>query len=121
MVPGKDTTIGTLAFADNKILPENSFTYKRNDNGTIDYSTITGYIGDYSEFGNGEFVILGSKNGVALKTIKDRVFYNQKALKGWSVVIPDSVTKIGQLAFMETGIVSVKLPSNLKTVEYAAF
>ena len=121
MVPGKDTTIGTQVFADNKILPENSFTYKRNDDGTIDYSTITGYIGNYKEFSNNTFVIPGSKNGVALKTITDRAFFNYTSLKGWNLVIPDSVTTIKQLAFMETGIVSVKLPSNLKTVEYAAF
>ena len=121
MVPSKKTTIGNNAFADNKISTENAFTYKRNDDDSIDYSVITGYIGNYSDFNNNKFVIPGSKNGVALKKINDRAFYNQKALKGWSVVIPDSVTRIGQLAFMETGIVSVKLPSNLKIVEYAAF
>ena len=121
MVPGKDTTIGSKAFADNKILPENSFTYKRNDDGTIDYSTITGYIGNYSEFSNNTFVIPGSKNGVALKEITDKAFFNYTSLKGWNLVIPDSVTTIRQLAFMDTGIVSVKLPHSLKTVEYAAF
>ena len=42
-------------------------------------------------------------------------------LKGYSIVIPDSVTNMGQLAFISVGISSVKLSSNLKTIPYATF
>ena len=121
LVPGPNTTIGSSAFYDNKIPVNDLFWYKKNSDGSTDYTFLLGYLGEYAKFSDNKFIIPGSKKGIALKEINDRAFYNQKALKDWSVVIPDSVTKIGQLAFMETGIVSVKLPSNLKTVEYAAF
>ena len=121
LVPGPNTTIGSSAFYDNKIPVNDLFWYKKNSDGSTDYTFLLGYLGEYAKFSDNKFIIPGSKKGIALKEINDRAFYNQKALKGWSVIIPDSVTKIGQIAFMETGIVSVKLPSNLKTVEYAAF
>ena len=121
LVPNPKTTIGKYAFSNNLMAPADVFTYARNADGTIDYSTITGYMGDLSEFSNKTFVIPASKKGVTLKKIKNNAFEGMGMLSGWSVVIPDSVTNIGQVAFMSTGIVSVKLPSSLKEVSYATF
>ena len=121
LVPNYATTIGKYAFNNNKIPADQAFVYKKNSNGAIDYSTIVGYTGNLDEFSNKTFTIPGSKNGVNLTTIGERAFSEMDILKGYSIVIPDSVTNIGQLAFISVGISSVKLSSNLKTIPYATF
>ena len=73
------------------------------------------------EFSNKTFVIPRAKNGVALKKIVEGAFSEMDMLDGWGVVIPDSVTDIGQTAFISTKIASVKLPSGIKKINYATF
>ena len=121
MVPNPSTVIGLCAFCNNKIPSENAFMYKRNSDGTNDYSTITGYMGNLSEFSNMTFVIPSSKNGVALKTIAQCAFCDSSMYSGFDAVIPDTVTSIGQWAFSGAGFVSINLPEGLKTISNGAF
>ena len=121
LVPNPSTEIGLYAFLDNKISADDSFLYKRKTDGTIDYSIITGYTGNLSEFSNKVFRIIGNKNGVDLKRIEKLAFADTNIYKGMSVVIPDTVTEIGQWAFSNFGMTSVKLSSNLKSIEGGAF
>ena len=121
LVPGANTTIGQYAFSDNKIPASKSFVYLRNSDGSMNYTTITGYMGKMSDFSNNTFIIPGEKNGVALLKIADQAFNGYSLLKNWSVVIPDTVTSIGQWAFSTTGISSVTLPKNIKTIGYGSF
>ena len=121
LVPGANTTVGACAFCNNN-LPSSAFLYKRNSNGTSDYSKITGYIGDLKEFSNNKFVIPAQKEGVALKTISYGAF-NNMTLDNWDVEIPPTVTSIESNAFAFAGIKSVNLNklTNLKTIGIQAF
>ena len=120
IVPNPKTTIGACAFCDNKPTRDNAFLYKRNTDGTNDYSTIIGYMGNLSEFSNNVFMIPASKEGVSLKTIGSSAF-SSLVLNDWSVVIPDTVTRIDGSAFSGAGIKSVSLPSGLTYVGSYAF
>ena len=121
LVPGANTTIGTCAFCNNK-LPNSSFLYKRNSNGTTDYSKLIGYIGDLKEFSNNKFVIPAEREGVALKTIGSGAF-SRMSLTNWNVEIPTTVTSIESDAFAFAEIKSVNLDklTNLKTIGTEAF
>ena len=118
-VPDTNATIGACAFCDNPI-PDPSFLYAKKADGTLDYTTIRGYIGDLSEFRNKKFIIPAEVNGVQLKTIASSAFYNM-SLSGWEVVIPSTVTEIGSSAFNASGIAKVNLPDGLKTIGGSAF
>ena len=120
LVPSPKTTIGNCAFCNNKIPIDNVFIYKRNNDGTVDYSYVVGYMGDFSEFSDKVLRIPEKKEGVSLLTIGPSMFQNVN-LSGWRVIIPNSVTRIYDWAFGGTGITSVSLPSELVRVEYAAF
>ena len=121
LVPGPNTTIGQYAFSDNKIPVKDAFIYKRNADGTMDYTTLIGYMGSLNDFSNKKFVIPEKKKGVSLLKIADQAFNGYSILKNWNVVIPDTVTSIGQWAFGSTGISSVTLPKNIKTIGYGSF
>ena len=121
LVPGPNTTIGQYAFSDNKIPVKDAFIYKRNADGTMDYTTLIGYMGSLNDFSNKKFVIPEKKKGVYLLKIADQAFNGYSILKNWNVIIPDSVTSIGQWAFSSTGISSVTLPKNIKTIGYGSF
>ncbi len=120
LVPGPNTVIGACAFCNNKIKGD-SFLYKRNSDGSWDYRTVVGYLGDLSEFSNKTFAIPGEKKGVSLEVISDNAFKGMIMLDGWTVSIPSTVTSIGGSAFNTTRIVSVNLPNGLKTIGYGAF
>ena len=120
LVPNPKTTIGSCAFCNNKIPVENAFIYKRNADGTNDYSYLVNYMGDFSEFPDKVFRIPEKKEGVSLLTIGPSAFRNI-SLNDWRVIIPNSVTRIYDWAFGNTGITSVSLPSELVSVGYAAF
>lgn len=113
-LPESVTEVGSCAFCDNH-LTTSSFLYKKGD-----YSTITGYIGDLTEFPDNKFIIPSEKGGVALKTIGSSAFYNM-SLTDWEVVIPNTVTKIESSAFNASGIGKVNLPDGLKTIGSSAF
>ena len=121
LVPGPNTTIGQYAFSDNKIPVKDAFIYKRNADGTMDYTTLIGYMGSLNDFSNKKFVIPEKKKGVSLLKIADLAFNGYSILKNWNVVIPDTVTSIGQWAFGSTGISSVTLQKNIKTIGYGSF
>lgn len=58
-------------------------------------------------------------DGKPVKAIAAKAFYNKSNLK--NVVIADSVEKIGEYAFYNSGVTNIKLPNNLKTIEKATF
>ena len=120
LVPSPNTVIGACAFCNNKIKGD-YFLYKRNSDGSWDYRTIVGYLGDLSEFSNKTFVIPSEKKGVVLEAIGDGAFKGMISLDGWTVNIPSTVTSIGGWAFSTTRIISVNLPSGLRKIGYGAF
>ena len=119
LVPGSNTKIGPCAFCNNKF-KNDFFIYKRNVDGSPDYTTIIGYMGDLSEFSNNTFTLPQEKNNVSLMTISNSAFQNLD-LSNWKVIIPNSVTTIQSWAFGNTKISSVTLPTNIKTIDGAAF
>ena len=119
LVPNYKTKLGACAFCNNKLSGE-LFMYKRNTDGSYDYSTIVAYVGNLGEFSNKTFIVPGVKNGVALKRIDNNAICID-SMKDWSVIVPDTVTSIGQFAFNNTGMSSITLPEGLKTIEFAAF
>ena len=113
LVPGPKTVIGVNAFRYNRIPADGLFVYRRNTDGTMNYSEIVGYMGVFSEFSNKILYIPATKNGVSLTKINDSAFSNMTALEGWKVVVPDTVTNISNLAFIRSKIASIELPKNL--------
>ena len=91
-IPSSVTSIGTLAYNANKVTSGDIWIYKRTASG-IDYSTLIGYSGAQRS----NVVIPESQNGVALKTI-DGSAMRYLSLTG-GLTIPNSVNKIGSLAF----------------------
>lgn len=119
-VPNPSASIGACAFCNNLGVTGASFKYKLNNDGTYDYTTIVGYIGDLSEFSDKVFRIPATNNGVALTTIANSAFY-RTYMTDWEVIIPDTVTYIGSSAFTDDMIKKVHWPSGLKTISNYAF
>lgn len=90
-IPSTVTTISSMSFNENQLPQDQAYIYKRNSDGSIDYSTLVTYGGNASNI-----VIPEKVNGVELKTIGSWTFYGARLE---SVVIPDSVTTIGTYAF----------------------
>ena len=78
------------------------------------YAEVVGYSGDY------EKVIIASEyNGVPVKTIYDGSFYNKSIT---SVLVPDSVTSIGEGAFYNcSSLTSVTIPDSVTSIGSDAF
>lgn len=119
VVPSSVTSLGACSYCDNPI-PNPTFLYKQKADGSDDYTTVRGYIGDLTEFPDKVFRIPAVTDGVALTTIASSAFASM-SLGGWQVVIPDTVTSIGDSAFNASGVGAVNMPSNLKTIGSSAF
>jgi uncharacterized repeat protein (TIGR02543 family) len=135
-IPESLTNIEGGAFNDNLISEVNGNSsdgifYKRNIDGSTDYSEIISYGGgklviDFlpetvTIIGDGAFrnshiieVIIPSN----VTTIEDGAFYENELL---SVVIPDKVTYIGPIAFGHNKLTTVSLPEGLLTIDNSAF
>ena len=90
-IPSTVTSLASRSFNNNKLTGDAAFIYKRNSNGSIDYSTIVSYAGS-----NKNVTIPATMNGVNLTTIASSSFFGC-GLK--TVTIPNSVTSIGNYAF----------------------
>ena len=119
LVPGPSTTIGSCAFCENN-LSSSSFLYKRNNDGSYDYTTIKGYIGDLKEFTNKTFVIPAEMEGVKLEKI-DYAAFQSMALTDWTIVLPPTLKEIASMAFCYDKIGAVNLPDGLKKIGQSAF
>ena len=53
------------------------------------------------------------------ESIPQREYYKQKSLTSYE--IPDTIKKIGRLAFAESGLKAIKIPNSVTDVEYGAF
>jgi autotransporter-associated beta strand protein len=91
--------------------PATDFTWTSNGSAI----TITGYTG-----AGGEVLIPATINGLPVRRIGERAFYNNAAMTG--VTIPAGVTSIGNLAFMLChGLTSVTIPASVNSIEDQAF
>ncbi len=102
-------------FAGNDVDDAYAFIYKKNLDGTADYSSIVGYAGNNVK----NIVIPEEKNGVVLKRIESNAF-SSTGLDG-HLEIPSTVTYIGGQAFAYNSIDSVSFPEGLKTIGGSAF
>ncbi len=112
-LPSTLNNIGKHAFRNNSLPPESAFIYRRNGDGSIDYSTIIGYGG-----ASKDVIIPSVKNGVLLKTIGNSTFYFNNLN---SVSIPEGVTKIEDYAFYRNKLTEITLPSTLMELGSLAF
>ncbi len=108
-IPSSVTSIGASAFNNNQLPESEAFIYARNDDGSIDYSTVVSYGG-----ANRNNVVI--PNGVT--TIGDYAFANNNLT---NVIIPDSVTTIGDHAFANNSLTSVSIPNNVTSMGEFAF
>ena len=91
-IPENVTYIGSRSFNNNQLEDEDAFIYKRNSDGSIDYSTIVSYGGKNRD----NIIIPEEKNGVVLKKISSWTFFG---IGLTSVTIPNTVVEIGAWAF----------------------
>lgn len=85
--------------------------------------------GNFTFFGSSEIIdqykksfndsIKEVKISDGITTIMNRLLYQCRDLV--SITLPDSITKIGDEAFAETGIISVTIPGSIKTIGDCAF
>lgn len=99
--------LGLLLVADSAV---GQLTYTT-DNGAI---TITGYSGT-----SGEILIPASINGFPVTSIDEYAFTGMMGLT--NVSIPNTVTNIGALAFLSTGLKSIGIPGSVTKIEQATF
>ena len=118
-LPRSLKTLGSCAFCNNPI-PNPIFLYATKSDGSDDYTTIRGYIGDLSEFPDKVFRIPAEKNGIKVTKIANSAFYTLKMVD-FQVVIPETVTEIGNNAFDSCSIASVNLPNGLTKIGSSAF
>ena len=120
LVPGPTTYIGSCAFCNNLIPPSKAFIYEKQKNGTINYATLKGYMGDLTEFSDKRFVIPATQNGVALTKAANSSFRHATILEGYTLVLPETIKVIDSYAFDDTRIAAVYLPEGLTTIGYEA-
>lgn len=119
-IPATVTSIGSCAYCDN-LISNASFIYKTNSNGTKDYKTVIGYIGDLSEFGSSKiFIIPEEQNGIKLESIGSGAF-ERMSLTNWTVRIPETVKTISSSAFAYSGISHVNIPNGVTSIGSSAF
>jgi len=87
------------------------FVYARNEDGTVDKSILMAYVANIRD---GSLTI---PNGVS--EIKENVFNSVYNLR--EVVLPSTLTKIGDYAFASTNLNEVNIPSSVKTIGNYAF
>lgn len=81
---------------------------------SLDGYTVTA-IGDYAFAALKEFTIDFYLNDF------DSPHYYKRPLMGRSIVIPDTVTEIGQFAFYRSNIKKVNIPTSVRSIGYGAF
>ena len=107
-IPNSVTSIGLSAFNNNQLPDEDAFIYKRNNDGSIDNTTIISY---------------GGKNKSPIipdtvTSIGNAAFFDNQLT---SVTIPSSVTSIGSDAFKKNQLTSVTIPDTVTSIGVYAF
>lgn len=108
MFSAKVKTVGEIYHTS----PENDFTIDEN-------GTITGYIGP-----GGDVIIPETINNITTTSIGDYVFYDEDTENGknlTSVVIPNTVTNIGNYAFAFNNLTNVTLGNSITIIGECAF
>ena len=103
---------GVCALCDQPIIPTEGIAYEKSEDGT--YAMVVGYDGTASKIR-----IADIYEGLPVTHINENAFYNEVIT---SVVIPDSVTYIGNTAFGGcTNITSIMIPDSVTDIGYAPF
>jgi hypothetical protein len=112
---------------ENYELQDGDFFYILSEDGTV---TITGHTSVYKTHrddgqpyyhpgGLTEVVIPAEIDGKLVTAIASKAFYNCSEMK--SVVLPEGLLSIGQSAFRNCGLESVRIPSTVAVIDYIAF
>jgi prepilin-type N-terminal cleavage/methylation domain-containing protein len=109
IIPNSVTTIGYSAFNNNQLPDNQAFIYKRNSDGSIDYTTLVSYGGSKRDN-----VTIPS----GITTIGTYAFYENQLT---SVVISEGVTTIESDAFWYNSLTSVSIPNSVTTIGSVAF
>ena len=124
-IPESVTSVGACAFCKNPLINQ-GFIYAKGD-----YSTITGFAGDISDYFDDAVFEIPEEHpdhpGVKLKKIKAAAFRNL-TMTGWTVIIPNTVEVIETEAFYGTNASEFSIftdptrtQSHLKTIGTYAF
>ncbi len=114
LVIGDKTIIGEACFNDNQLKYNEAFFYKTGQDGVKDYAEIVSYGGSL----RGNVLIPESNEQVLLKRVGDKAFLESGIV---SVTIPNSVEYIGQSTFAENNLVEVYIPNQVKHIGDKAF
>ncbi len=113
VIPNSVTTIGDTAFNNNFLTDEQAYIYKRTDTNKDGIAEID-YTTIISYGGANKNIIIPN----SVTTIGEHAFYLNNLT---SVTIPDSVTSIGYYAFQSNNLTSVTIPDSVTTIGDSAF
>jgi len=124
-------SIGRMAFTHNQLPDTQAFIYKRNEDGSIDYTTLIGYRGanlDHVVIPNDVVVIdsyafRGSNlTNVTLPNSVTNILDHAFELNMLTnITIPNSITTIGESAFFSNQLTSVIIPDSVTSIGESAF
>ncbi len=124
VIPSKVTKIGSYAFVGNENLA--SITFDKNDAGKSALTTIDTYAFGYSSIGNATYgnpclALTSVVIPKSVTTIGNFAFANCTGLQSVTFEEGSGLTTLGSNVFMNTALTEITLPKSLKTINTKAF
>ena len=107
-IPSSVTYIGANTFNNNQLPDEDAFIYKRNDDGSVDYTTLISYGG-------------AKRDNVVIPEGVETITAAFKWIDVTSVVMPSTLKRIDGEAFAQCNLTTLEIPSSVTYIGPGSF